>query len=101
MAEVPISLLVLGQQQKVVCALLAVPFLVLDALRSDVSLDAQQRLDPCLFGLKIELHDAKHDAVIGDRERVHLHLLSPSDHLRDPIRTVKQRIFGVVMDVNE
>ena len=39
--------------------------------RGDVAFHAEDRLDPGFFAGVVEVDDAEHDAVIGDRQRLH------------------------------
>jgi hypothetical protein len=99
LAQVPVTLDVFGQKQQMVGAL---PFPTrhhLVAARSHIGFDAKERFDSGLLALEIELHDPEHDAVVGDRERVHAEILRPLHHLGNAVRAVEERVLGVIMDV--
>ena len=67
----------------------------------DVSLDADDRLDPGLARLLIELHGPEQHAMVGERERRHLQLRRARDHARDRAGAVQQRIIAMVVEVYE
>jgi len=112
--EVLVTGLVLGQQREVVVELLAalgVATGVVDAspagrpfaamVVGHVGLGADDRLDPLLVALAVEVERAVHVAVIGDADR---RLAVPDglgDEFVEPRRAVEHREFGVDMEVGE
>ena len=94
--QVRVARVVGGEQRQVRVALL-----VRLAVRGDVDLAADHRLDAGAAGRLPELHGACHRAVIGQADRRHLELGGPRDEVRDPARTVENRVLGVNVEVDE
>ncbi len=69
--------------------------------RSDIGLDADDRLDAEFGRLAVELAGAEHVSVIGHPDRGHLQALCLGEHRRDLRGTVQHRVFGVVVEVHE
>ena len=67
----------------------------------DVGLHADDRLDPGVGRLVVELAGAEHVSVIGHADRRHLQPLRLGQHRRDLRGTIQHRILGVVMQVHE
>ena len=57
--------------------------------------------DARFFGRLIEIDDAEHGAVIGDRHRAHIHLFDALDQLLDIREAVQQGVFGMNVKVCE
>jgi len=72
--QVAVAGLVASQQQQVVGLDVQVRVAVVHAAPGQVCFHADHRLDPGLFRRAEELNHAEHRAVIGDRQRRHLHL---------------------------
>ena len=69
--------------------------------RGDVSLAAQDGFDSRVAGRLVKLESPKEIAVVGDRHRRHPVLLRHPGDLGKPAHAVKQRIFGVRVEVHE
>ena len=67
----------------------------------EVGLDADDRLDPGVLGLLVELVGPEHVAVVGHRHRRHPELRRPLGQLRQPRRTVEHGVLGVHVQVDE
>ena len=61
----------------------------------EVELAAEDRLDPLLVALLVEVDQAVQRTVVGDRERRHAELDGLGDELLDAGRAVEHRIFRV------
>uniref|UniRef100_A0A6J7NAW3 Unannotated protein n=1 Tax=freshwater metagenome TaxID=449393 RepID=A0A6J7NAW3_9ZZZZ len=112
--EVAVPLVALGEQREVVIQLLAAlgvaPRVVNLAparrafaavIMGKVCLDAENRLDPLLVALLVEVQDAVHVPVVGDADSG----LTVGDRLGhegiEPCRTVEHRVLGVDVEVGE
>ena len=94
--QVRVALVRLGQQRQVRVALpLRQPVV------GHVDLAAEERLDPLLPRLAVELDRAGEGAVVGERHRGHLQLGRPSGQLGDPARPVEDRVLRVDVEVDE
>src|SRR5204863_6420857 len=67
----------------------------------DVDLAADDRLDPLLAGLAVELDRPRERAVVGERDRRHLELGRPRGERWYPARAVEDRVLGVDVEVDE
>jgi hypothetical protein len=67
------------------------------ALRGDVRLDADDRLEAVLHGLLVELVGAVHVAVVGHTDRGHVEARRLLEQRGDLRRAVEHRILGVHM----
>ncbi len=112
--EVLVTGLVLGQQRQVVVELLAalgVAPRVVDPAAAGrsltavvvghVGLGADDRLDPLLVALAVEVERAVHVAVIGDADRRLAVADGFGDELVEPSRAVEHRELGVDVEVGE
>ena len=112
--EVPVALRGLGEDGQVVVELLASLALaarVVDAapanralvtgLRGHVGLGADDRRDAAFAALLVEVEDAVHVAVIGDRQSGLAVGHRGSDQVADPGRPVEHRVLGVGVQVDE
>ncbi|CAB5067676.1 unannotated protein [freshwater metagenome] len=112
--EVAVPLVALGEQREVVIQLLAAlgvaPRVVnlaparrafAPVIVGEVCLDAENRLDPLLVALLVEVEDPVHVAVVGNTDRG----LTVRDRLGhegiEPCRTVEHRVLGVDVEVGE
>jgi hypothetical protein len=75
--------------------------LVEAALRRDVGLDADDRLEAVLLGLLVELVAAVHVAVVGHADRGHAEARRLREERGDLRRTVEHRVLGVDVQVDE
>ena len=112
--QVLVAGLVLGQQREVVVELLAalgVATRVVDPAAAGrslaavvvghVGLGADDRLDPLLVALAVEVERAVHVAVIGDADRRLAVADRLGDELVEPSRAVEHRELGVDVEVGE
>ena len=100
--EVPIPGLVPRQDREVPVLLLALAGRPLEPRRGGhVRLDPEDRLDADLGPGLVERQRAEHRAGVGDGQRRHLLLGRPREQRVDPGGPVQQRVFGVVVKVNE
>ena len=67
----------------------------------DVSLDAQDRLDPCFLAREVEGDSPEQIAVVGDGHRVHAQLFHAGHQPIDAVAAVQQRVLGVKVQVGE
>ena len=89
-----------GQHGEVKGAALGLGLGVAAAL-GHVHLAADDRLDPRLAALGVELHDTVQRAVVGDGQRLHAELLGSADQMRDAADPVEKAVFGVHVEVSE
>src|SRR5262249_33249372 len=105
LAEVPVALAVRREEDQVVVAARLVvvdPARLLEpALRRDVHLAADDRLDALARRLLRELDRAEHVPVVGDRTRRHPGLRDAREQLLYLVRAVEQRVLRVEMQVDE
>jgi hypothetical protein len=66
-----------------------------------VELTADDRLDPGLVALLVEVQDAVHVAVVGDAHGRLSVLDGGRDHVADPGGAVEHRVLGVLMQMDE
>ena len=99
--QVLVAGLVLGQQQQVERALVQLRVAVRHAARRQVGLDADDGLDALLDGLGVELDDAMHRAVVGERNGRHRQLAGAPHQLLEIAEAVEQRVFGMTVQMNE
>ena len=78
-----------------------VALLLRAAVVADVDLAAENRLDPCLPGLLVELDGAGERAVVGEPDGGHLELGGAGRERRDAARPVEDRVLGVDVQVDE
>ena len=71
------------------------------AVVGDVDLAADDRLDPLLPGLLVEVDRAGQRAVVGERDRGHLELGRPGREGGDAARPVEDRVLAVDVQVDE
>ena len=69
--------------------------------RRQVGLQPDDRLDPRGLGGVVELDHPEHGAVIGERQGGHAHLVGALDQLLDVAEAIKQRVFGVDVQMDE
>ena len=67
----------------------------------DIDLAAGDGLDARLFGRVVKVQDAKHDAVVGQRQGRHAHLGGSTGQVLDLAQAVEQREITVDVQVNE
>ena len=94
--QVRVPLVRLGEDGQVGVALL-----LLQAVVGDVDLAADDRLDPLLLRLAVQLDRAGERAVVGERDRRHLQLRGPRGERGDPARPVEDRVLGVDVEMDE
>ena len=84
-------------------AAVEVDALLLEAgdVRGEVGLDADDRLDPGVLRLAVELVGAEHVAVVGHRDRGHAQLGGPRGERSQPGGTVEHGVLGVHVEVDE
>ena len=98
-AQVAVAGLVLGEQHEVVADPL---LLVLHALvAGDVRLEAEDGLDAVLLRLLVEVDDAEHVAVVGDRDRLHAGLGAGLHQIGQADGAVEQAVERVQVQVRE
>jgi len=95
--EVLPARVVLGEHREVVVAALA----LLHGAQRLVDLTAEDRLDPALLGLLVEVDRPRDRAVIGERDRGLTALLGPLDQARDLRQPVQQAVVRVHVEVDE
>ena len=78
-----------------VVALHPKPGIALVHVPAHVDFTAEHGVDAPLFRLRIEIHDAVHDAVVRDGARVHSQLLDAVEQGADPVCAVQKAVFGV------
>ncbi len=76
-------------------------FLIKSASTRHIRLAADNRLDPRLGRLFVELDRPEHIAVIGDREGGHFVLAGQLDYIVEPAGTVEERILAVGVEMDE
>jgi hypothetical protein len=99
--KVAIAGFILGEEHEMV-----VPLAILNAPISpiagrNVDLATEDRLDLESLSLSVELDRAAHDAMIGQREGIHLALASPRQQSRDFAGGVEDAVLGVNVQMNE
>ncbi len=99
--EVPVPGIGRGDDRQVVVEVLLAGGLLEPAPGRDVELGPDDRLDPCLLaGLEV-VDRSVHDPVVGDRDRRHAQAGGLFEQGRDPGGAVKDRILGVVVQMDE
>ena len=97
-AEVPVSGLVLDEQDQVEMVVVAVAGLFLEAgAGGDIDLAAQDGLDALGLGLLEELDRAENVAVVGQGHGRHVELDRGRDEVADLERAVQDTVFRMVM----
>ena len=71
------------------------------AARRHIGFHSDDRLQPRIGRRLVKFHRAVEVAVIGDRDRRHLHFGRFCHQRFHPHRPVEERIFGVKMEMNE
>ena len=94
--QVGVPLVRLGQQRQVRVAARAGVAVV-----GDVDLAADDRLDPLLRRLLVEVDRAGERAVVGERDGGHLQLGRPGRERGDPARPVEDRVLAVDVEMDE
>ena len=94
--QVRVALVRLGEQRQVRVAARAGV-----AVLGDVDLAADDRLDPLLRGLLVEIDRAGERAVVCERDGGHLELGSPGRERWDPARPVEDRVLAVDVEMDE
>ena len=74
---------------------------VLDRAGGHVGFHADDRLDPGLGRRLVKFNRAMQVAVIGNRDRRHLHFGRLLHQLLHPHRAIEERILGVQVEMNE
>ena len=97
--QVLVAFLVFAKQDEMVVAVAVDAGLV--PLLGDVHFAADDRINPLRFSRVVEADRAEEIAVIRHRDRGHFLLGDDLHELIDFARAVKQRIVGMVMEVNE
>ncbi len=67
------------------------------AARRNISLDAYYRLNVCGDCFRIELDDAEHIAVVGNRYCVHIEFITAFEQFIERYSPIQQRILTVKM----
>ena len=78
-----------------------VALLLAGGVVADVDLAADERLDPLLLRVLVELDGAGERAVVGERDGRHLELGRAGGEVRDPAGPVEDRELGVDVEVDE
>ena len=101
--EVAKARAVTGEERQVVAlvATIARSRALAPVARRDVGLHTYDRFDARLTRLLLELPRRVQIAVVGDRQRRLLELLSPVDQVGDPVGAVEERILGVTVKMDE
>ena len=101
--QVLVARVILGQQNEMVVGLfLALCGLPIAAVaRRHVRFDSDDRADPLLERLLIELDGAEQIAVVRDGDRLHPECDGLLEHLVDLLRAVEKRELGMVVEVDE
>ncbi len=94
--QVPVALVRLRQERQ-----MGVPLGLRTAVVADVHLAADNRLDPLLLRLLIELDRAGQRAVVGQRHGRHFQLGRAGGERGNPAGPVQDRILGVDVQVDE
>jgi hypothetical protein len=97
--QVPVPGEILREEDHVEVALAARA--ILARAGRDVRLHPEDRLDPRLLRLLVELDRPEQVAVVGERERGHAELGRALDHRVDLARAVEQAVVGVPVEVDE
>ena len=92
---------IFGQQQQVAGLFIQFGVAVLHATRGHVSFHADDGFDPGFFGGVVEFDHAEHGAVVGNRQRGHVHFFGAFDQLLDVGKTIQERVNRVGVQVNE
>ena len=99
--QVVVAGLVLGQQQQVGGLLVFLRIALAHAARRHVGLQPDDRLDPRGLGGVEELDHPEHGAVIGEGDGGHAHLGGALGQLLEVAEAIKQRVFGMDMQVDK
>ena len=99
--QVQITLAVLRDHRQVVRITVGPPLALEPGAGRHVELAADDRLDPGLQALLVEVDGAVHHAVIGDADRRHPEVGGLAHKAADPARPVEERELGVVVEVDE
>jgi hypothetical protein len=78
-----------------------VALLLLRRVVAHVDLAADDRLDPLLRGVLVELHGTRQRPVVGEPDRRHLELGGPLRERGDTARPVEDRVLGVDVQMDE
>ena len=98
--QVPVTSLVLAQQDQVAVAVDPVDFVKAGAGRH-IDLAADDRLDARRLGRIKKSHAAIHDAVVRDRACRLAHRFQMVEHAVDPAGAIQQAVFGMHMQMGE
>lgn len=103
LAEVPVALLVLAEQNQVETAAVErlVRIEVAPVAGGDIRFDADDRIDSRAGEDLVELLDAAHIAVVGDGHGRHVVLFGELDQSLDGAGAVEQTVMGVEVQVYE
>ena len=78
-----------------------VALLLAGGVVADVDLAADERLDPLLPGVLVELDGARERPVVGERDGGHLEFGSTRGQVRNPAGAVQDGELGVDVEVDE
>ena len=95
--QILVAGLILSEQDQMPLPLVLVGLFVSQLARRRIDFAADDRLDPLLLALFIEIDRAEHHPMIGDRQAVHAQLFRPRDHILNARRPVQQTVFGMYM----
>ena len=95
--QVPVTVVVLRQQNQMPLIFILVRLFVLHPPRSRVYLAADNRMNSLFFAFPPEINDAEHDAVIRNGQRIHSQFLRPRHNVPDPGSAVQKTVFRMYM----
>ncbi len=99
--QVAVTGLVHREQRHVIANVLAPAGSVEARSIDDISLDADDRIDPCLLGRLVKVDHAVHHSVIGDGDPRLAIGGGRRDDILYPGRSIQHRKFGVQVEVGE
>ncbi len=108
--QVPVAFFVFRKQQEMVvitpllnsaCSIGCRIFVKPCSRSDDISFASNDRFDPCLLRLLVELHRTVHNSMIGERDRSHLVLDCGCHQCFNSRGTIQETVMRVIVKVDE
>ena len=95
--QVLISLVVFRKEDQMTLILVLIRIFVQHGPGRGVHFTANDRFYALFFALLVEVDYAEHDAVVGNRQRIHPQLFRSGDHIGNPRGAVQQTVLCMNM----
>ena len=99
--QIPVTLIVLGQENQVVGVPVQGPLLFLVTSGRHIDLTANDGMDAIFFHGPVKIQDPIHGPVVGNGAGIHAQLLQAGGQFMDPVGAIKQAVFRMKMQVGK